>query len=245
MKKDILGRKIKSKIKIPPSNLDASCRIAENIVRHIQKNMIFDPLQGIEKISIFQNNHNYRPKKVIADMNSLKTGDFNCRQVLSYEILKSAATYEKGCIEFEVGSFYPLDIRAFIHELGHNVHDLLPDKKRESITEMYSTLKAGLIEKILNGWEPSGLASSILAEYAFLHEFKFKKGDIICFQGYVGELSRFVKKAHIAQDPKKAYVMHENDSEFFAEMFMMYFLKRKDLENKRLLYFAENLIRKV
>lgn len=246
MKRDIFGIEvIISNCNLSENNVEESCVRAESLVEMIKRATSYEPLRGIQKIVIYTQNKEIESKKLIADFKNPKTNQFEMREIISCNYYPKVGLYCGDSIHFDADSFYPLNSYILFHELGHNIQHYLPWKKKLEIAKKYSALKKGLIKSIRNGSEPGEAATSLLAEYAFLHKFEFCKKDLICFEGYVGILSHIVQilPKDSAEAAKEAYAFHNNDGEFFAEMFSMYFHEWGKLAEKGLFNFAGNIIK--
>lgn len=246
MKRDIFGIEVlTSDCNINENNVEESCTYAEYLVEMIKTTTRCDPLKGIEKIVIYTQNQETETKKLIADFRNPKTDQFERRERISCNYESMGGFCLENSIHFDAGLFYPLDSYTFFHELGHNLHKYLPWEKKLEITKKHSALKEELIKRIKDGANPSEEENNLLGEYAFLHEFEFSKEDLICFKGYVGILNHIVKilPKDSTQTAKQAYAFHDDDREFFAEMFSMYFHEWGKLVEKGLFDFAGKIIR--
>lgn len=244
MKRDICGIEvIAENSSLSKRLIKKNCIYAESLIKAIKETTSLEPLSGIEKIVINEPCKNIEKNSYVVDLRGLETGKHEKRKSISCSCPQKAGLCYDDSIHLDADIFSPLNAFVFIHEVGHNVHKLLASKKKGEVTKKYSCLKDDLIKGIREGSCPSEAANSIMAEYAFLHEFGFSKDDLICFKGYVGILSRIVKAMPYTENAIKSYTFHGNDHEFFAEMFAMYFIKREALGEKGLLDFAEKIIK--
>lgn len=246
MKKDIYGIEvITSNCNLSQKNVEESCISAESIVDIVKGEIGEDPLKDIKKIELYVGNPPPETKKLIINLNNIKTKEFERSEVVSCEYSLDAALYSEDSIQFDEEVFYPLNSRTFVHELGHNVNKSMSWGRKLILAKMHYEFKEKLIKKIKEGSNPSKAADNILSEYAFLHESEFSKGNLICFEGYVGILDSIVQVLpnNSKKTAKRAYTLHSDDTEFFPEMFTMYFHEWEDLVERGLSDFAMGIIK--
>lgn len=246
MKKEICGIEvITSGCNIDSKGIEDSCIYAESLVETVKAATGYEPLKGIEKFVIYTESQKPETKNLIAHFKNRKTGQFERKNIISCSYASKSGEYSEGSIHLDAEQFHPLDSDVFTHELSHNIHAYLPCGKKIEVAKKHSELKKELIKRIKKGFSPSEAANELFLEYAFLHEFEFLEGDLICFKGYVGVLSRIIKMLpdDSAQAAVRAYAFHADDREFFAEMFSMYFHDKEKLAKKGLLDFAEKIIK--
>ncbi len=242
MRKDIYGVDVfLKKAKIDSDSLAVSCTRAEELARDVEAHTGISPLSGIEKIILTKDNA-YKKEKIISI--GLTDCDFEREDIVYFTERNVIARYYPGLLEFSISSFCPLDEETLLHEIGHNAYNFLSDSKKSRIKNKYEILNAELIKRIKSGLKPDEEANKILNSYSFLDCLSLTIGSTVCFEGYVGKLSKVNKYCLKRAIPIYVYSMHEDESEFFAELFSMYFHDRKSLGSKNLLDFAEKILKK-
>ena len=247
MKQDIYGKKVYSSHSLLSKNkISRSCYDAERLIDILKKETGIDPIFGLKCFDVYH--YNTKPKKrlIMVDLENIRSCMFERREVIS-EISDNAVAfyYYKNSISFDDSYFHPLDKAIIIHELGHHFHELIDKNKKKEISKLYNSMHKTLVEKIKEGGMPLLEAETMLSNYAFLHEYGLSVGKMACLDGYVGRvkrIKRLSKKSRLK--PITAYSFHEDDREFFAEMFMLYFCGRKKLKKAGILNFAEDILTK-
>ena len=246
MNGDIYGKKVYSgHSRLSKDKISISCHDAERLIDIIKKETGIDPIYGLKCFDVRHNNPKPKKRLIMVDFENIDTCMFERREVISEICYPNVGLYSyKDSIEFDDSHFYPLNKYTVNHELGHHFHELIDKNKKKEISKLYNSMHKTLVEKIKEGGDPPLEAGLILSDYAFLNG-NLSVGSLACLKGYVGRIhniKRLSKKSRLK--PITAYSFHEDDREFFAEMFMLYFCGRKKLKKAGILNFAEDILTK-
>ena len=249
---------------LPESTIEKMCNEATADLLNIEEVTQRKISKYIGKIAIL-------PGKMKASDKCIKValqerGDYKTAIVTQNNVqaFYSKLSPDKVLIEMFEKMLNPFQHWAFAHEIGHAYHELFVDESlKRKIKKKFEDFGDHLVEKILSREYPREAAEKLCTSYSFLNSRMPRPGAKVCYPGYVGKVyhvrkytateAAFHRVNKITNSilskfgippPKmiRLYQFQENEDELFAEMFRMYFDSPKELEDKGLFEFADDII---